>query len=125
MIRLIRHFCRLGVGIRSSSHFVGGLLRACLQCDHQQTLTERKSPMNTKEFSHSSALVTLGVACAVAAILTGSAAAAMKHSAAPAHSLAAPVATELPAVVVSAKRMTAAEKKQYWQQHQDSSVTLV
>ncbi len=91
--------------------------------------------MNTGKFAKSSALLAIGMICASVIMLTqnsiaaatasATATAATTPAAAPAQYINAPVVTELPRVVVTAKRLTPAEKSKYLQLLKASSATLV
>lgn len=81
--------------------------------------------MNANTFSKSSALVAIGMICASVAMLTQNSIASAHHAAVPAQHVNAPVVTELPPVVVTGKRMSAAEKSKYLQLISAGSATLI
>jgi hypothetical protein len=81
--------------------------------------------MNTGKFAKSSALLAIGMICASVAMLTQNSIAAARHPAAPAQYVNAPVVTALPTVVITGKRLTAAEKSKYLHLLKASSATLV
>lgn len=81
--------------------------------------------MNTEKFTKPSVLLAIGMVCASVAMLTENAIAAAHRSTASMARAGTTVVTELPPVVVTGKRLTAAEKSQYLHMLKTSSATLI